>query len=87
MTLEETAKIVEKVFECKPGEVNSETTAADIENWDSLGQFRLIDYLDENFDNITKKQKSLATASSVKELLRWDLKIFNGAFFNSWNRI
>ena len=74
MTLEETAKIVEKVFECKPGEVNSETTAADIENWDSLGQFQLIDYLDENFDNITKKQKSLATASSVKALFEMGLK-------------
>lgn len=74
MSIDEIIKIVEKVFECKPGEVNSETTSADIENWDSLGQFQLIDYLDENFDNITKKQKKLATASSVKELFEMGLK-------------
>ena len=74
MKHEEIIKIVEKVFECKPGEVNQDTSSADIENWDSLGQFQLIDYLDENFDNITKKNKSLTTASSIKELYDMGLK-------------
>lgn len=74
MTLEEIANIVEKVFECKPGEVNTDTTSADVENWDSLGQFQLIDYLDENHNNITKKIPELATASSVKELFDLGLK-------------
>ena len=73
MKHEEIIKIVEEVFECKPGG-NQDTSSADIENWDSLGQFQLIDYLDENFDNITKKNKSLTTASSIKELYDMGLK-------------
>ena len=51
MTLDEVAKIVEKVFNLKKGSVNVETTSADIEEWDSLGQFSLIDYLDKKVSN------------------------------------
>ena len=74
MELKKIVEIVEKVFECEAGTVNENTTSADIENWDSLGQFQLIDYLDENYDNITKKKPELATASSVKELYEMGLK-------------
>lgn len=74
MEINQVIKIVEKVFECDKGIVNENTTSADIENWDSLGQFQLIDYLDENFDGITKKNKDLTTASSVKELFDMGLK-------------
>ena len=74
MEIKQVIKIVEKVFECDSGIVNENTTSADIENWDSLGQFQLIDYLDENYDKITKKNKNLTTASSVKELHEMGLK-------------
>lgn len=74
MEINQVIKIVEKVFECEAGIVNENTTSADIENWDSLGQFQLIDHLDENFDGITKKNKNLTTASSVKELFDMGLK-------------
>jgi len=74
MTIDEVAKIVEKVFNLKKGSVNAETTSADIEEWDSLGQFSLIDYLDKNYKNITKKNTDFLTASSVKELYDFGLK-------------
>ena len=48
MNINEIVKIVETVFECEKGTVNENTSSADIENWDSLGQFQLIDYLDED---------------------------------------
>lgn len=74
MEIHEIAKIVEKVFDQEKGSVNEDTTSADIEKWDSLGQFNLIDYLDQNHDNITKKKPDLALASSVKELYEMGLK-------------
>ena len=74
MEIKKVIEIVEKVFECEVGTVNENTISADIENWDSLGQFQLIDYLDENYDSITKKKPELATASSVKELYEMALK-------------
>ncbi len=74
MEIKKVIVIVEKVFDCEVGTVNENTIAADIENWDSLGQFQLIDYLDENYDSITKKKPELATASSVKELYEMALK-------------
>ena len=74
MNIDKVYEIVEKVFECNKGTVNENTTAADIENWDSLGQFQLIDYLDKNFNEITKKIPELAAASSVKELYDLGLK-------------
>ena len=74
MNINEVIKIVEKVFECKPGTISENTTSADVENWDSLGQFQLIDHLDENYNGITKKNKNLTTASSVKELYEMGLK-------------
>jgi acyl carrier protein len=74
MSIDEVATIVEKVFNLKKGSVNAETTSADIEEWDSLGQFSLIDYLDQNFKNITKKNTDFLTASSVKELYDSGLK-------------
>ena len=74
MDIKKVIEIVEKVFECEKGFVSENTTSADVENWDSLGQFQLIDYLDDNFDGITKKNKDLATASSVKELFDMGLK-------------
>ena len=74
MDIKKVIEIVEKVFECEANYVNEETMSSDIENWDSLGQFQLIDYLDQNFDDITKKKPELATASSVKELHELALK-------------
>lgn len=74
MEIKKVIEIVEKVFECEVGTVNENTISADIENWDSLGQFQLIEYLDVNYDSITKKKPELATASSVKELYEMALK-------------
>ena len=74
MNLNEISRIVEKVFNLKEGSVNENTSSAEIEKWDSLGQFSLIDYLDQNHDNITKKKPDLALASSVKELYEMGLK-------------
>lgn len=74
MELNEISKIVEKVFNQEKGSVNEKTTSADIEKWDSLGQFSLIDYLDQHYNNITKKKPDLALASSVKELYDMGLK-------------
>ena len=74
MNRNDVIKIVETVFECEQGIVNENTSSADIENWDSLGQFQLIDYLDENYNQITKKKKDLTTASSVQELYEMGLK-------------
>ena len=74
MNINEIIKIVETVFECEKGTVNENTSSADIENWDSLGQFQLIDYLDDKYDGITKKNKNLTTASLVQELYEMGLK-------------
>lgn len=74
MTIDEVSIIVEKVFNLKKGSVNAKTTSADIEEWDSLGQFSLIDYLDKNYKNITKKNTDFLTATSVKELYDLGLK-------------
>ena len=76
MNINEVIKIVEKVFECKPGTISENTTLLMLKNWDSLGQFQLIDHLDENYNGITKKNKNLTTASSVKELYEMGLKKF-----------
>lgn len=74
MKLEEIATIVEEVFVLEKGSVTINTTSADIEKWDSLGQFSLIDKLDSKFNNITKKKPDLAIASSIQELYDFGLK-------------
>jgi len=74
MKINEVCEIVEKVFSLKKGSVKATTTSADIEKWDSLGQFALIDYLDKNFKKITTKKNNLAIATSVKELYDFGLK-------------
>ena len=74
MTLNEISRIVEIVFKLEKGSVNENTTSADIMQWDSLGQFSLIDYLDKNYNNFTKKAPDLLMASSVKELYEMGMK-------------
>ena len=76
MTKNEICKIVEKVFKLKNGSVNENTTSSEIEQWDSLGQFALIDYMDKNFNNITTKKNHIAMATSIKELYDFGLKDF-----------
>lgn len=74
MEYKKICNIVEKVFKLEPGSTNENTKSADIPEWDSLGHFLLIDYLDENFDEITKKKKDLAIATSIKDLYESGLK-------------
>lgn len=74
MELKDIRAIIENVFNLEKGSVTDETTSADIEKWDSLGQFSLIDYLDTKHNDITKKKPDLAIASSVKELYDFGLK-------------
>jgi acyl carrier protein len=42
-------KVVAETFETAPDSINMETTPADIEMWDSLGQLSLILAIEEEF--------------------------------------
>jgi len=74
MNKKEVCIIIEKVLKLKEGTVNENSTASDIENWDSLGHISLIMYLDTNYNDITKDKPEYMTATSVDDLYQAGLK-------------
>ena len=48
--------------------ITEETTASDLEDWDSLGHIQILSKLDLEYDDISEKIPSLASVSSIKEM-------------------
>lgn len=68
MEKEKICRIIEDVFELPKGSIDVDATSADIEDWDSLGQFSILEYLDKNYNDVTITYPALAQASSIIEL-------------------
>jgi len=66
-------QIVEEIataLEISPNSIGVATTSSDIEEWDSLGHISILSRLDAIFDNVTERIPELASAASVKEILK-----------------
>ena len=62
-------KIVEEATGADAGSVSLDTTAADIEGWDSLGHLTIISAISEHLGDDVEEDPRLASADSVKELV------------------
>lgn len=60
--------VFEDVFDDEDLKVNDETTAADVEGWDSLVHITLIDAVEEEFD-ISFDMKTIVKLKNVGEMV------------------
>lgn len=68
-TLETLISVFRKVFDDDTVQITPETTANDVEGWDSLSHINLIVAVETTF-NIRFKQKELLTFKNVGDLLK-----------------
>lgn len=65
----EVIAVVEKALEMKPGQLKENTSAEEIENWDSLGQLNILVALDKLFDGKIASINEMAEADSMTKIL------------------
>jgi hypothetical protein len=70
----EICKILEECFEMPIGSINEKMVSSDISDWDSLGHFALLEFIESKYPGIIEKYPQLAQASSVEELYEEGLK-------------
>jgi len=67
MDLVEVCRCIEGVLEIKKGSVTEQSTADDTEDWDSLGQLRIIMALEEKYD-VRFRTEEIPELNSVEKL-------------------
>jgi hypothetical protein len=77
MKIEEICNLVENCFELPIGTVTAEMISGDIEDWDSLGHFALLEFIESKFPGAVDSNPGLAQASSIIELYELGLKNIN----------
>lgn len=68
MNINEVCKLVEECFELPSGSVSTEMMSADIEDWDSLGHFAILEFIEAKFPGVLDANPGLAQASSISDL-------------------
>lgn len=61
--------VVEKALEMKPGLLNEDTRAEDVDMWDSLGQLSILIALDKLFDGKISPINEMADADSMAKII------------------
>lgn len=74
MELKEICKLIEECFELKVDSVSKEMVSGDIPDWDSLGHFALLEFIEVKFPGTVDSNPGLAQASSILELYELGLK-------------
>lgn len=62
-------KIIEEALELSKGSINIDSSQANVENWDSLGQLSILSALDEQSGGKVADIPELAGALSSKEII------------------
>jgi len=65
----EVIDIITEALEVEEGTVTAETTAEDLEKWDSLGHLSILVALDKGFDGKVAAIAEMVTANSVLKIL------------------
>jgi acyl carrier protein len=74
MNINEVCKLVEECFELPDGSVSAETVSTDIADWDSLGHFAILEFIEAKFPGVLDANPGLAQASSISDLHELGLK-------------
>jgi hypothetical protein len=74
MKIKQICLLVEECFELSSGSVSENTVSADLADWDSLGHFALLEYIEAKFPGSIDSNPGLAQASSIIELYEMGLK-------------
>lgn len=77
MELNQISKLVEQCFELPDGSVSTEMISADIPDWDSLGHFALLEFIEAKYPGTIDANPGLAQASSIAELQEFGLRNIN----------
>lgn len=68
MKIDDFCQIVAKGLEVDASMISPNTTADEIDAWDSLGHLTLLMHLDQEFDGISKDVPELGSTNSVMEI-------------------
>jgi hypothetical protein len=74
MKIEEVCTLIEDCFEMKHGSVSKDAVSGDIPDWDSLGHFALLEFIESKYPGTMETYPLLAQGSSVNELFEMGLK-------------
>ena len=77
MNIQNICNLVEECFELKPGSISPDSTSGNIEDWDSLGHFAILEFIESKYPGATDVHPGLAQASSIQELYDLGLKDVN----------
>ncbi len=66
--------LLEECFEIPKGSITDGMGSGDVSDWDSLGHFALLEFIESKYPGIIEKYPELAQASSVFELYELGLK-------------
>ena len=66
--------LLEECFEIPEGSITEEMGSGDFSDWDSLGHFALLEFIESKYSGTIEKYPELAQASSVIELYELGLK-------------
>ena len=69
-TSQDLQNIVSKALEIDPSSLSDESSAENVEEWDSIGHISILGLLEEENQGILDKYPDLATAVSVRELMQ-----------------
>jgi len=70
MNNEDIIKVISRALEVSEGSVTMESSADDIENWDSLGHLSILVDLDKEFNGKLANIEEMATADSVSKIVK-----------------
>ena len=70
MNNEDIIKIISRALEVSEDSVTMESSADDIENWDSLGHLSILVDLDKAFNGKLANIEEMATADSVSKIVK-----------------
>jgi hypothetical protein len=69
-TSQDLQNIVSKALEIDSNSLSDESSAENVEEWDSIGHISILGLLEEENQGILDKYPDLATAVSVRELMQ-----------------
>jgi acyl carrier protein len=67
-SIERVIEIVEHALELSSGSINPDSSADNIDAWDSLGQISILVSLDRELADISERIPEIATARSIREI-------------------
>jgi hypothetical protein len=77
MDIKKICDLIEECFELPVGTVTAEMVSGDIPDWDSLGHFALLEFVESKYPGSIDNNPGLAQASTILELHELGLKNIN----------